>query len=93
MSTRTAFAQEQFSVVDPIGGPPPQIDTAQVMDWLTLAAWGSAAASILGVPAGLVMLAFGSRQGPRMIVGGIAGTIVAVVVATSVLPQLPGFTS
>lgn len=91
MSTTTA--QESITVVDPISGPPPQIDTTQVMDWLTLAAWGSAAASILGVLAGLVMLAFGSRQGPRMIVGGVLGTIVAVVVATSVLPHLPGFAS
>lgn len=75
----------------PIGGPPiSQIDPDKVMFWLTYAAWGSAAVSIVGVLAGLAILGFGSRQAPRMIVGGIIGTIVAVVVATSVLPQLPG---
>ncbi|MBY6413377.1 hypothetical protein HQ346_16910 [Rhodococcus sp. BP-252] len=93
MSTSAALAQESISVIDPVSGPPPQIDTTQVMDWLTLAAWGSAAASILGVLAGLVMLAFGSRQGPRMIVGGVLGTVVGIVVATSVLPHLPGLAS
>jgi hypothetical protein len=74
-------------ITGPVWPPLSESDVDQLMHWLALVAWGSAALSILGVLAGLTMLAFGSRQAPRMIVGGIIGTIVAVTAATK-LPIL-----
>lgn len=79
----------------PIDGPTPSelwstpsVDFDRILEWLTLAAWASAALSVLGALLGLVMLAFGSPRGPAAIIGGTVGTIVAVVVATTALPYL-----
>lgn len=80
----------------PIGGPgldmgsltDASVNLEQLLHWLTMAAWVSASMSVLGALYGLVMLAFGSRRAPGVIVGGVVGTIVAAIAATTVIPSL-----
>lgn len=74
--------------IDPLRSSSVNID--QLLDWLTTAAWISASLSVLGALYGLVMLAFGSRRAPGVIVGGVVGTLVAVVAASTVIPSLQG---